>query len=96
MEDNTKNNNNATCDKGWHDGSCCCNCAHQRKLMCHPWNGNNKSFGFLPDKIKFGQGPINKQCGWVCVGPFEDSNNAIYFDFEHGMCEEYERRKSNK
>lgn len=63
---------------GWHDGSCCCNCKHQKKLMCHPWNKG------------FGEGSISKQCGWVCDVMYEDESNKgeyIFYSFEHGMCE---------
>jgi hypothetical protein len=67
---------NNKCDKGWHDGSCCCNCKNQLKLMCHPWNK------------EFGKGSISEQCGWVCTVRFDadDKNEAIFFDKEHGMC----------
>jgi hypothetical protein len=78
------------CDKGWHDGSCCCNCLHQKRLMCHPWNGNQNINGILDPPIKFGKGAISQQCGWVCAVQFEDDSNNdqfIFFDFEHGFCE---------
>ena len=26
------------CKYGWKDGSCCCNCNNQLKIMCHPRN----------------------------------------------------------
>ncbi len=70
------------CEHGWHDGSCCCNCTNQLKLMKHPWNKD------------FGKGSISEQCGWVCTVRFDagDSNEAIYFDKEHGMCEMHCRR----
>jgi len=86
----------SNCDKGWHDGSCCCNCKHQKKLMCHPWNGNQKAYGWLDDKIKFGKGSITQQCGWVCSVQFDDKSNKdmlIYFDFKHSFCELHERRQ---
>jgi hypothetical protein len=72
------------CEHGWHDGSCCCNCIHQLKLMKHPWNK------------EFGKGSIMESCGWVCTQTFEDGSNrgmGIYFDFEHGMCEMHHRKK---
>jgi len=69
------------CKHGWKDGSCCCNCKNQLKLMKHPWNND------------FGKGLISEQCGWVCTGKFDaTSTDAIYFDKEHGMCEMYCRR----
>mgnify|MGYP006300938833 CR=1 FL=1 len=79
--------NKAYCEHGY-KGDCCCNCKYQLKLMCHPLNGDNKAFGFLEDKMKFGKGRISEQCGWVCLNP-EICNNgsAIFFDNEHGMCE---------
>ena len=72
------------CEHGWHSGECCCNCAKQLKLMKHPWNK------------EFGKGSITEQCGWVCTMQFDDSSNkgeAVFYDFEHGMCEMYQRRK---
>jgi len=73
------------CKKGWHDGSCCCNCQNQRKLMCHPWNK------------EFGKGSIMESCGWVCLFPLDDGSSkgeVIFFDREHGMCELYTENKS--
>lgn len=74
------------CEYGWHDGSCCCNCEHQKKLMSHPWNK------------RFGKGSMSQQCGWICdvfVGSEESSDNqvAIFYDKEHGMCELHVPRK---
>jgi len=73
------------CDKGYNNesGNCCCNCKHQKKVMCHPKNGN------------IGKGSINKQMGWVCMAEFEDRSNKdeyMFFDFEHGFCELYMSR----
>ena len=63
--------------------NCCCNCSHQLKLMCHPWNK------------EFGKGSINEPCGYVCVVEFEDRSNkgtAIFSDKKHGMCELHLRK----
>ena len=51
--------------------------------MKHPWDKD------------FGKGSISEQCGWVCTVRFDagDSNEAIYFDKEHGMCEMHCRRQ---
>ena len=69
------------CQYGWHTGECCCNCKHQLKLMCHPWNKD------------FGKGSISELCGYVCAVQFEDGSNAntaIFMDRQHGMCELHE------
>lgn len=92
-----KSINNPFEDKNKHKQSldCCCNCKNQKQLMCHPMNGNNKTYGWLEDKLKLGKGSITQQLGWVCTMQFEDQSNKdkyYYFDFEHGMCELYERK----
>jgi hypothetical protein len=81
------------------DGDCCCNCQQQIKIMCHPWNGQNMvpefrtatgmSERLAPDRVKFGKGPITKQCGWACtiMGKMDGSNKAVFSDREHGICE---------
>lgn len=66
--------------RAWHDGTCCCNCANQRKLMSHPWNQ------------KFGKGACTEVCGWVCIiqdEPELEIDEPVYqfFDKEHGFCE---------
>lgn len=79
-------------DKKCNNDECCCTCVFQKKLMCHPWNGEQLWKGWLKDKIKFGKGQINQQCGWVCSNQFSDGSNKdqyIFFDFEHGLCEYY-------
>ena len=77
------------CDKGWKDGSCCCNCKHHIKLYKHPWNT------FLSG----GQDSISEQMGYACLGFLatgEDS--AIFFDKskEHGMCELHQLKQPKK
>lgn len=84
----------------WQDGSCCCNCENQIKLMCHPWNGqqlvpkwhNCPEEEYIPDRIQFGRGAISEQCGWVCLlftklGEKDSKDIGIFSDREHGMCE---------
>lgn len=72
-----------------HDGSCCCNCEHQKKLMCHPWNKG------------FGEGEITKRCGWVC-DVFTDKELdpkgdwVMFSDRKHGMCELWTARETLK
>ena len=68
------------CRFGWHDGSCCCNCKNQFKLMKHPTNK------------EFGKGSILEQCGWVCTVKFDSNEDreVIFFDNKHGMCEMYQ------
>ena len=81
------------CEKSVFSCECCCNCKYQKKLMCHPWNGNNVAYGFVKDKIQFGKGSISTQCGWVCTVDINEKNDsAIFYDFEHGMCEMHEPR----
>lgn len=75
---------------------CCCSCINQIKIMCHPNNGRKIYYGFLPDKIKIGKGPINRQLAWGCNAPLEDINKIYYFDSEHEMCELYHPRYLNK
>lgn len=70
------------CSLGWHNGTCCCNCIHHKKLMCHPWN------------ISFGKGSASEQFGWVCdvfAVPelLEDGEEPVYQfqDRSHSICE---------
>jgi hypothetical protein len=73
------------CYNGWPDGNgngdCCCNCKFQKKLMCHPSNGNNKEYGWLEDKIKFGKGSISTQCGYMCTLQHPDKSNKDEFQY---------------
>lgn len=65
--------------------------------MCHPSNGNRKIYGFIEDPIKFGKGLISERCGWVCMAPLDDNEfdqSAVFFDFDHGMCEMHLRKRS--
>lgn len=81
LKRNKKMKNN--CYKKDNDGMCCCNCANQKKLMCHPMN------------MKTGKGSIIQQFGWICVMEFEDESNKdcfIFFDNKHGLCEMYNRK----
>ena len=67
------------CKKG---EDCCCNCKHQKKLMCHPGNQ------------KIGKASITSICGWACTMEFPDGSNKdkiVFFDSEHGLCEMYEK-----
>ena len=72
------------CDSGraWDDGGCCCNCKHQIRLNCHPWNK------------EFGKGSISEKCGTVCMAMLNcgepgsgDFNAGIFSDNDHGYCE---------
>lgn len=59
----------------------CSNCKHQKKLMKHPWNK------------RVGKGTCSEQMGWICTVQFSDgsnSNQAIFFDKENGLCELHE------
>jgi hypothetical protein len=70
----------------WDDGGCCCNCQHQIRLNCHPWNQ------------KIGRGNISTKMGTVCMAMINttppttehlksDYNAGIFFDGDHGYCE---------
>jgi len=74
------------CEHGY-NGDCCCNCANQVKIMCHPWNGNNIAHGFIEDPIKIGKGKISDQLAWGCTIFLQEEGSIIYFDREHGICE---------
>lgn len=69
------------CDKGWKDGSCCCNCINQLKLNRHPLNET------------IGNGSIMDTFGYVCLAPeFQEKKEkrfGIFFEKEHGFCEMY-------
>jgi len=73
------------CDKSYDEsGQCCCNCEHQKRLMCHPSN------------VKVGKGSIMSQMAWACVVMFGDKSNEgnyIFRDNKHGMCELWIKRK---
>jgi hypothetical protein len=49
--------------------------------MCHPSNGNNKEYGWLEDKIKFGKGSISTQCGYMCTLQHPDKSNKDEFQY---------------
>ncbi len=75
------------CDKGWHDGSCCCNCKNHIPLVKHPWNKD------------LGKGRISEQMGFACIGFFSCGEKvATFFDMnhKHGMCELYQPKLNNK
>lgn len=81
------------CEQGY-KGDCCCNCIHQVKIHCHPWNGEQKEYVLLEDKIKVGKGSVKKRFAWGCSifdnNPDLTGNKEriiIYSDREHGMCE---------
>ena len=69
-------------------GRCCCNCVYQMQVMKHPWNSGESS------------GRITEQFGWLCAVPDMLTQNgvrqAIFFQREHGMCEEHEWRSGNE
>jgi hypothetical protein len=72
------------CDKGWTDGSCCCNCIHQKIVMRHPQNQ------------LIGKGQISEVLGWLCTYQHMDGSNKdqfIFFEDKHGMCETYFKKQ---
>ena len=86
------------------DGSCCCNCVNQMKIMCHPLNGKKlvKEFPWSdelrPERFPVGVGRINQQLGFGCMlltklGEPDSKDKIIFMDFEHGMCEMHQPKK---
>lgn len=72
------------CDKGFEDGSCCCNCKNHIPLMKHPMNRG------------IGEGSISKIMGYTCLGFLSEGEDiAIYFDetHKHGMCEMHQPKR---
>lgn len=65
------------CNKGWHDGSCCCNCKNQIELFKHPWN-------------KIHKGSIMESTGmYACTLSFDSDGKqeGILYETKHGFCE---------
>lgn len=72
------------CFEGWNDkihnrnGTCCCNCVHQKPLQCHPWNSSELLKGPVSKQIEIDGAPI-----FVCTaGP-----TALTTDRKHSCCE---------
>ena len=73
-------------DKGWHDGSCCCNCKHHYEDFYHCTTSPK------PDGVDGCVCGIHK--GWVCLISFEGERPRAHSNWgEHGMCELHERRE---
>jgi hypothetical protein len=65
-----------SCQQGWKDGSCCCNCVSNFPLHKHPWNTGE------------GHGPNDeKMQGFACVLQIDGVKRATYYQHDHGMCE---------
>lgn len=61
---------------GNYKGSCCCNCIHQKEVLCHP------------DNEEIGRGNISRLLGWGCSTPMDGMENKIIFsEGKHGFCE---------
>lgn len=65
------------CDKGWHDGSCCCNCQSFIKLSKHPWNSGDA------------KGSVKEPFGFACIVQHqtEGNNRGTFCNKGHGFCE---------
>lgn len=67
------------CQKDAHKGRCCCNCAHQRVIVKHPWNSGA------------GKGRVTETMGYGCEPPDfqreDGTREVIFFDGGHGLCE---------
>ncbi len=73
----------SNCDKGWHDGSCCCNCKNHYEDFNHCTTGGQKENGCVCSEHK----------GWICLISFEGETPRAHSGWsEHGMCEMHIRR----
>lgn len=70
----------SNCDKGWNDGSCCCNCKNHYEDFYHcttlPKPNNSKDCICSTHK------------GWICIISFEGEKPKAHSNWsEHGFCE---------
>lgn len=74
------------CDKGWHDGSCCCNCEHHIEDFYHCTTSPK------PDGAEGCVCSIHK--GWICLISMEGETPIAHSNWsEHGMCEMHYPKK---
>lgn len=74
------------CDKGWHDGSCCCNCKNHIEDFYH-CTTSPKPYGV--------DGCVcSTHKGWICLISMEGEKPIAHSNWsEHGMCEMYYPKK---
>ncbi len=65
------------CDKGWHDGSCCCNCKNFIELFKHPCNTEHK--GKFTERAGFHACIVQLDC--------DGERKGTIYDHDHGYCE---------
>ena len=72
-------NNSNFCDKGWHNGDCCCNCANHIEDFYHCTTVERKE----------GEGCVcSKHKGWICLVSFDGEKTIAHSNWaEHGFCE---------
>lgn len=81
---------NNKCDKGWHNGECCCNCKNHYKDM-HHCNTEPKPLDYDKNNHKC---VCSIQKGWICLISFEGERPHAYSGWgEHGYCEFYKKCK---
>ena len=75
------------CDKGWNDGSCCCNCANHYEDRHHCTTKPNRENGCCCSEHK----------GWICLISFEGEKPIAHSGWsEHGMCEMWRKEENIK
>jgi hypothetical protein len=73
----------SNCDKGWHDGSCCCNCKNHYEDFNHCTTGGKNGNG----------GVCSEHKGWIRLISCEGETPRAHSGWsEHGMCEMHVRR----
>ena len=77
-------NNPNFCDKGWHNGDCCCNCANHIEDFYHCTTVERKE----------GEGCVcSKHKGWICLVSFDGEKTIAHSNWaEHGFCELHVRK----
>lgn len=70
------------CDKGWHDGSCCCNCRNHYEDFYHCITKPK------PEGIDDCVCSIHK--GWICLISMDGEKPIAHSGWRaHGFCEFY-------
>ena len=68
----------AKCDKGWHTGECCCNCANHYEDTHHcTTKKHNLDEGCVCGQHK----------GWICLIKIDGETRAHSGWSQHGFCE---------
>lgn len=76
---------NKKCNKGWHDGSCCCNCKNHYEDFYHCTT--------QPKPEGVGGCVCSVHKGWICIIEFEEGQTRAHSNWsEHGFCEMYNNK----